>query len=87
MEVFQRYIAGSGTMKEDKLNFREGYKTLKSPVLVISGDHDISFATENWFPLLRNAPAMQHIILNDAGHGPQHQYPELTAGYINLFLG
>lgn len=87
MEVFQRYIAGSGTMKEDKLNFREAYKTLKSPVLVISGDHDISFATENWFPLLRNAPTMQHIILNDAGHGPQHQYPELTAGYINLFLG
>ncbi len=87
MEIFQRYIAGSGTMKEDKLSFREGYKTLKSPVLVISGDHDISFATENWFPLLRNAPTMQHIILNDAGHGPQHQYPELTAGYINLFLG
>lgn len=87
MEVFQRYFAGSATMKEDKLNFREGYKTLKSPVLVISGDHDISFATENWFPLLKNAPTMQHIILNDAGHGPQHQHPELTAGYINLFLG
>lgn len=87
MEVFQRYIAGSGTMREDKLNFREDYKTLKSPVLVISGDHDISFATENWFPLLKNAPTMQHIILNDAGHGPQHQHPELTAGYINLFLG
>ncbi len=87
MEVFQRYIAGSGTMREDKLNFRDVYKTLKSPVLVISGDHDISFATENWFPLLKNAPTMQHIILNDAGHGPQHQHPELTAGYINLFLG
>lgn len=85
-ELFQRYIAGSGTMKEDKLNFREAYRTLKSPVLVISGDHDISFATENWFPLLKNAPTMQHIILNDAGHGPQHQHPELTAGYINLFL-
>jgi pimeloyl-ACP methyl ester carboxylesterase len=85
-EIFQRYIAGSGTMREDNLNFREGYKTLKSPVLVISGDHDISFATENWFPLLKNAPTMQHIILNDAGHGPQHQNPELTAGYINLFL-
>ncbi len=86
-EGFQRYFAGSGVFKEDKLNFREAYKTLKSPVLVISGDHDISFATENWFPLLKNAPTMQHIILNDAGHGPQHQYPELTAGYVNLFLG
>jgi pimeloyl-ACP methyl ester carboxylesterase len=85
-EVFQRYFAGSGVFKEDKLNFRGAYKTLESPVLVISGDHDISFATENWFPLLKNAPTMQHIILNDAGHGPQHQFPELTAGYINLFL-
>jgi pimeloyl-ACP methyl ester carboxylesterase len=85
-EVFQRYFAGSGVFKEDKLNFRGAYKTLGSPVLVISGDHDISFATENWFPLLKNAPTMQHIILNDAGHGPQHQFPELIAGYINLFL-
>lgn len=85
-EIFQRYFAGSGSFKEDQLNFREGYKTLKTPVLVISGDHDISFATENWFPLMKNAPTMQHIILNDAGHGPQHQYPEITAGYINLFL-
>jgi pimeloyl-ACP methyl ester carboxylesterase len=85
-ELFQRYFAGSGSFKEDQLNFREGYKTLKTPVLVISGDHDISFATENWFPLMKNAPTMQHIILNDAGHGPQHQYPEITAGYINLFL-
>lgn len=85
-EVFQRYFAGSAVFKEDKLNFRDGYKTMKSPVLVISGDHDISFATENWFPLLKNAPTMQHIILNDAGHGPQHQYPEISAGYINIFL-
>ncbi len=85
-ELFQRYFAGSGSFREDQLNFREGYKTLKTPVLVISGDHDISFATENWFPLMKNAPTMQHIILNDAGHGPQHQYPEITAGYINLFL-
>jgi pimeloyl-ACP methyl ester carboxylesterase len=85
-EVFQRYFSGSGIFKEDKLNFREGYKTLQSPVLVISGDHDISFATENWFPLLKNAPTMQHIIFNNSGHGPQHQYPEISAGYINLFL-
>ncbi len=85
-ELFQRYFGGSAVFREDKLNFRERYKTLESPVLVISGDHDISFATENWFPLLRNAPTMRHIILNDAGHGPQHQFPELVAGYINFFL-
>ncbi len=85
-EVFQRYFTGSGVFREDKLNFREAYKMLERPVMVISGDHDISFATENWFPLLRNAPTIQHIIMSDAGHAPQHQYPELSAGYIKLFL-
>lgn len=85
-EKFQRYFGGSAMLKEDQLDFRGQYQTLQNPVLVISGDHDISFAVENWFPLLRHAPAMQHIILNDSGHGPHHQEPELTAGYINLFL-
>lgn len=84
--LFQKYFAGSAFMKEDEHDFRGQYKTLENPVLVLSADHDISFAVENWFPLLRNAPSMQHIIINDAGHGLQHQHPELIAGYIHLFL-
>ncbi|HEY8957324.1 alpha/beta hydrolase [Chitinophaga sp.] len=85
-EIFKRYFAGSASMKKDTKNFREQYKTLSNPVLVISADHDISFAVQNWFPLLRNAPSMQHIIINDTGHGLQHQHPVLIAGYIHLFL-
>lgn len=85
-DKFQRYFDGSALMKKDENNFRDQYETLTTPVLVISADHDISFAVENWFPLLRKAPSMQHIILNDAGHGLQHQEPVLIAGYINLFL-
>lgn len=85
-EIFNRYFSAVDTFQQDKLNFREMYKTLKTPLLIISGDNDISFATENWFPLLKNAPTMQHIIFNDAGHAPQHQYPELIAGYVNVFL-
>lgn len=86
-ELFQRYFAGSASMKEDKQDFRGQYKTLDNPVLVISADHDISFAVENWFPLLRNVPSLQHIILNGAGHGLQHQEPALIAAYIAVFLG
>ncbi|MHC0443297.1 alpha/beta fold hydrolase [Flavobacterium sp. 3-210] len=86
-EKFQKYFEGSAMMKKDTYNYRGQYKTLENPVLVISADHDISFAVENWFPLLRNAPSMQHIIINGAGHGLQHQEPLLIAGYINLFLG
>ncbi|WP_343634901.1 alpha/beta hydrolase [Fluviicola sp.] len=85
-EQFQKYFGGSAYMKADAQQFREQYKTIENPVLVISSDHDNSFAVENWFPLLRNAPTMQHIIINDTGHGLQHQHPELVAGYMHLFL-
>ncbi|AWK04751.1 alpha/beta hydrolase [Flavobacterium crocinum] len=85
-EQFQKYFEGSAMMKKDIHDYRGQYKTLKNPVLVISADHDISFAVENWFPLLRHAPSMQHIIINDAGHGLQHQEPVLIANYIKLFL-
>jgi pimeloyl-ACP methyl ester carboxylesterase len=85
-EIFQRYFAISDQLAEDKDNFREAYKTLQTPVLVISGDHDISFAVENWFPLLQNAPTLQHIIFPNTGHAPHFQYPELTTGSIKTFL-
>lgn len=85
-EVFQRYMAGMAMFAKDEHNFREQYKNLKTPVFIISGDHDISFNTENWTPLLKNAPGIQHLIINDAGHGSHHQHPGLVAGYIHLFL-
>lgn len=85
-EVFQRYFASNTAIAEDKENFRTAYTTLKTPVLVISGDNDISFATENWFPLMKSAPTLQHIIFPAAGHAPHFQYPELATDYINTFL-
>lgn len=85
-DKFQKYFDGSAVMKKDAQNFRGQYETLSNAVLVISADHDISFAVENWFPLLQKAPTMQHLIINGTGHGLQHQQPELIAGYINLFL-
>lgn len=85
-ELIGRYIAGIASATEDALNVRDGYKTLQVPVFAISGDHDISLAVENWFPLLKNAPTLQHFILNDAGHAPHYQSPELIVGYIHNFL-
>jgi pimeloyl-ACP methyl ester carboxylesterase len=85
-EVFQRYFASSKPISEDRENFRGAYQTLETPILVISGDHDISFAVENWFPLLRKAPTIQIIVLPASGHAPHFQYPELTTGYIHNFL-
>ncbi|MBT2560188.1 alpha/beta hydrolase [Pedobacter sp. ISL-68] len=85
-EIFDRYFAVVPQLNADADHFREAYATLKTPVLVISADHDISFAVENWFPLLKNAPTVQHIILPNSGHGMQFQYPELSTQYINTFL-
>jgi len=86
LEIFQRYFAITTQLAEDADNFREAYKTLQTTVLVISGDHDISFAVENWFPLLQNAPTLQHIIFPNTGHAPHFQYPELTTAYIDVFI-
>lgn len=85
-EIFQRYFAPSQQLADDVDNFRGAYKTLQTPVLALSGDNDISFAVENWFPLLKNAPTLQHIIMPNTGHAPHFQYPELTTTYINEFI-
>lgn len=55
-------------------------------MLVISSDHDISFAVENWLLLLQHAPTIQHLILHNTGHAPHYQFPELTTPYIRAFL-
>lgn len=85
-EIFQRYFASSAAIQEDKEQFRAAYATIKTPVLVISGDNDISFAPENWYPLIKSAPSLQLIILPESGHAPHFQYPELVTGYIQNFL-
>ncbi|MFS4469864.1 alpha/beta fold hydrolase [Chryseobacterium sp. T20] len=85
-EIFQKYLNASAEVKDDKENFREKYRTLTHPIMVIMGDHDISFAVENWYPLLQNAPTLQLIILPESGHGPHHQSPALVAYYIKGFL-
>lgn len=85
-EVLNRYFAAIPAIVEDAENFRAAYSTLKTPVLVLSGDHDISFSFKNWYPLIGKAPTTQFIVLPDAGHGPQDQYPELASAYINIFL-
>lgn len=85
MDIFQLYFAGGKAAAEDKEGSREKLKKTTVPLLLISGDNDISAAVENWFPLLRELSA-QIIILPQTGHGPQHQEPELTVAYIESFL-
>ncbi|HLP64704.1 alpha/beta hydrolase [Flavobacterium sp.] len=86
MDVFNLYFKGGANYREDKANFREQLKNTKTPILVISGDHDISFAVENWYVLSRQLPTTQIIVFPHTGHAPQHQFPELTVDYIHSFI-
>jgi pimeloyl-ACP methyl ester carboxylesterase len=86
MDVFQLYFKGSAGLTEDKDNFKGKLKTTTTPILIISGDHDISFAVENWYPLTRQMPTAQLIVLPQTGHAPQHQHVNLVVNYIHAFL-
>lgn len=85
-ELWSNYFRATADFGEDKTNLRERLGALKTPILVMSGDHDVVCPIENWYALTRKLPNMQIIMLPDAGHGPQHQYPELSVKYINAFL-
>ncbi|NQX54043.1 alpha/beta hydrolase [Pedobacter panaciterrae] len=85
-EQFNNYFLGGASFKEDLLNTRQNLYQSNLPVLVVMGDHDPSFPVENWFPMVKNSENMQLVILSRTGHGPQHQYPRLVAGYIRKFI-
>jgi len=70
----------------DADNVRQRLAKLNVPVLMVGGDHDSATSVENWFELNRKFPNVQLVVFPQAGHGPQHQYPELAANYILNFL-
>ena len=69
----------------DPGRYSEFFRTSDLPVLVISGDHEIVFPVENWHALNRQWPGLHILTIPQAGHGPQHQQPELIAGLIAGF--
>lgn len=85
-EVLDLYTKGTADFVQDKANFRERLQETKTPLLIVSGDHDISLPVENWFPLHRKLQNAQFITFTLTGHGPQHQFPELTANNIKDFI-
>lgn len=64
----------------------EMLKHTSVPILHIGGDHDISFPIENWYALNQQLPTLQLITFPQAGHGPQHQHPQISADMIASFV-
>jgi pimeloyl-ACP methyl ester carboxylesterase len=84
-EKIQAYLEAAASYHEDASGRLEKLKVTRTPILVISGDNDISTAVENWFALNRQIPNAHLIVYLESGHAPRHQYPELAAAQIALF--
>jgi len=85
-EDIVQYLKAAEVFREDKVGRRDGLAKSQTPMLVMGGDNDPSTAVQNWYPLIGKIPRGHLIVLPEAGHGPQHQYPELSARYIKDFL-
>lgn len=82
---FMNYMQCGTDFINDPYNARKKITTTTIPMLVISADHEICFPPENWFVLNRQLPTTELLIIPQAGHGVQHQYPHRVAGYIHAF--
>lgn len=85
-EEIQAYLSAAMGHADDQAGRRGKLLTSRIPMLVIAGDNDISTAGQNWFPLVGEMPNAHLVVYPEAGHGPQHQYPELTVSHIHAFL-
>ncbi len=86
MEQFQVYFKAGTGFRDDVAGRREQLIRSRTPMLILCGDNDPSTAGQNWFPLMGQLANAQLIMYAETGHGPQHQYPELSAEYIDRFL-
>ncbi|WP_156255031.1 alpha/beta fold hydrolase [Sandarakinorhabdus oryzae] len=66
--------------------YADFFRTTDIPVLALSGDHDPMFPVENWYALNDQWPTLFVATWPDAGHGPHHQYPALSADLIASFV-
>lgn len=86
MEQIQVYLKAARAFHEDAPGRRQKLTQTRTPILIVCGDNDISTAAANWFPLSGKIPNAQLLVFPEAGHGPHHQHPELTAWYISAFV-
>lgn len=61
-------------------------KSIKQPVLIVSGSNDIIHYPVNSFTLQQNLANAELIIYPDSNHGSLYQYPDLFLSNVTTFL-
>ena len=64
----------------------QALKDAAIPILHVGGDHDIVFPVENWYALNQAMKTLHVVTFPQSGHGPQHQYPQMSADVIASFV-
>jgi len=85
-DKFGDYFKGIGDYQQDANQSREKLADTKVPIFILMGDHDPSCPVENWYPIIRKWKTANLLIIPQSGHGVQHEYPGLSAQYIQLFI-
>jgi pimeloyl-ACP methyl ester carboxylesterase len=84
-ELWSHYQKGFADCIADKDGLRQKILTSKVPMLLLIGDHDISFPIQNWYVLTKELESTQLVVFPRAGHGPQHEFPQQSADFIRSF--
>ena len=85
MSILQASSTPDAAFSDPEGRYAAFFRQTELPVLVISGDHEIVFPVENWHALNRVWPTLHIFTIPEAGHGPQHQHPEMISGLIAGF--
>lgn len=70
----------------DDGGYRAFLARTSTPILVLSGDNDGLFPVQNWLELTPRWPSLHVLVLPSAGHAAHHQYPEISAEMIAVFI-
>jgi len=80
------FLAQLAAIKAWGLQAPQPIETIRTPVLVANGDHDIMVPSENSRDLARRIPGAELVLYPDAGHGGIFQYHDAFLGKARAFL-
>lgn len=84
-EQWETILKATGYL-DDHYGTYEKLKSTKIPLLVLTGEDDVSFPVEDWFEKKGEFPTAYLVMMPQSGHGPHHQFPEFSVKLIRDFL-
>ncbi|MBA4172958.1 MAG: alpha/beta hydrolase [Hyphomicrobium sp.] len=85
-DVYGAQVAAFAAWGTPSANSNDYLKSIKQPVLIVSGSKDLIHYTSNSYKLEDNLPNAELVVYPDTNHGSFYQYPELFLQQATTFL-